>query len=96
MFRPFPSAAVVDALKSAKKVAILDRNCSFGVGGIFAQEIRAALQNQAGPKLYSYIAGLGGRDVTPETIESMYISTRDSDTPKAESVWLGLNEELLK
>ena len=43
-----PGAAVEafrKALSKAEKVAVLDRNCSFGAGGIFAQEVRAALYN---------------------------------------------------
>jgi pyruvate/2-oxoacid:ferredoxin oxidoreductase alpha subunit len=96
MFRPFPAEAVAGMLSSAKKVAVVDRNCSFGVGGIFAQEIRAALYNRGGPPVYSYIAGLGGRDVTPDTIKSIYETTRDQAKPESESVWVGLREELLK
>jgi hypothetical protein len=46
--------------------------------------------------VYSYITGLGGRDVTVDTIKSMYELTRDGEKPADESVWLGLNEELLK
>jgi pyruvate/2-oxoacid:ferredoxin oxidoreductase alpha subunit len=107
MFRPFPAAAFKASLKAAKKIAVLDRNCSFGAGGIFAQELKAALYGgrlngsagapQAGePAVYSYITGLGGRDVTVDTIKSMYELTRDGEKPADESVWLGLNEELLK
>jgi pyruvate/2-oxoacid:ferredoxin oxidoreductase alpha subunit len=96
MVRPFPAAFVHGIVKSAKKIAVVDRNCSFGVGGIFAQEIKAALYDRGGPPLYSYIAGLGGRDVTPETLKSIYETTRDKAEPEPESVWVGLREELLK
>jgi pyruvate/2-oxoacid:ferredoxin oxidoreductase alpha subunit len=106
MFRPFPAAAFRSSLGAAKKVAVLDRNCSFGAGGIFAQELKAALYGDrpngagqpraAAPEIYSYITGLGGRDVTVDTIRSMYGETKSREKPAAESVWLGLNEELLK
>jgi pyruvate/2-oxoacid:ferredoxin oxidoreductase alpha subunit len=106
MFRPFPAAAFKAGLAKAKKVAVLDRNCSFGAGGIFAQELKAALYGGRGveeagahgsePAVYSYVTGLGGRDVTVDTIKSMYELTRDGEKPADESVWLGLNEELLK
>jgi pyruvate/2-oxoacid:ferredoxin oxidoreductase alpha subunit len=99
MFRPFPAAAFAAALAHARKIAVLDRNCSFGVGGIFAQEIKAALyplkSGGAAPAVYSYITGLGGRDVTVGTVKSMYEMTCRAECP-ADSVWLGLNEELLK
>jgi pyruvate ferredoxin oxidoreductase alpha subunit len=96
LFRPFPARAAAEALRGAGKVAVLDRNCSFGAGGIFAQELRAALYNLGGPPVHSYIAGLGGRDVTPAIIERMYFDARDAAAPASESVWLGLREELLK
>jgi pyruvate/2-oxoacid:ferredoxin oxidoreductase alpha subunit len=96
LFRPFPAEAVARILTSAKKVAVLDRNCSFGVGGIFAQELRAALYNRSGTPVYSYVAGLGGRDVTPDTIRAIYETTRGQSRPAAESVWVGLREEMLK
>ncbi len=96
MFRPFPAQAFRKALGGAKKVAVLDRNCSFGAGGIFAQELKAALYGGNAPPVYSYITGMGGRDVTVDTIKTVYSLTRDTAAPASESVWLGLNEELLK
>jgi pyruvate/2-oxoacid:ferredoxin oxidoreductase alpha subunit len=96
MFRPFPARTFRMLLSGAKKVAVLDRNCSFGAGGIFAQEIKSALFGPGAPKMYSYIAGMGGRDVTVDTVRTIYSMTRDTDEPVAESLWLGLNEEMLR
>lgn len=97
MFRPFPAEAIYQNLRSAKKIAVVDRNCSFGVGGIFAQEIRASLYNRPErPPVFSYIAGLGGRDITVQTLETIYRMTYEQATPRPESVWVGLNEELFK
>ena len=96
MFRPFPGETFRTELARAKKIAILDRNCSFGAGGIFAQELKAALYGPHPPKLYSYVTGLGGRDVTVETIRTMYAQTRDREDPGADSLWLELNEEMLR
>ncbi|MDD4464423.1 MAG: transketolase C-terminal domain-containing protein, partial [Desulfobacterales bacterium] len=93
MFRPFPAEAVYQNLRSAKKIAVVDRNCSFGVGGIFAQEIRASLYNRPErPPVFSYIAGLGGRDITVQTLETIYRMTHEQAAPRLESVWVGLNE----
>ena len=92
MFRPFPAALLASLAGDARKIAVLDRNFCFGVGGIFAQEIRAALYlMDSRPPVYSYIAGLGGRDVTPETIEEIYVRTKQSERPAPESVWIGLD-----
>lgn len=96
MFRPFPGEALREKLASAKKIAVLDRNCSFGAGGIFAQELKAALYGRRSPPVYSYITGMGGRDVTVDTIVTMCAMTRDAPEPEEASVWLGLHEEMLQ
>jgi len=92
MFRPFPTDLIREHLGSVQKVAVVDRNFSFGASGIFAQEIRAALCNQNGhPPVFGYITGLGGRDVTPEILAKIYWKTKNSDRPENESIWVGLN-----
>lgn len=94
MFRPFPAERVRSALKNVEKVAVVDRNFSFGVGGIFAQELRAALYAlERRPQIFSYIAGLGGRDITTETFEEIVLRTLRSDRPEPESIWIGLSSK---
>jgi pyruvate/2-oxoacid:ferredoxin oxidoreductase alpha subunit len=97
MFRPFPVDFFRQVLNGKQKVAVVDRNCSFGASGIFAQELRAALYNaEAPPEIFGYIAGLGGRDVTPETIEDIYWQTKKEDRLQTENIWIGLDQEMLK
>ncbi|MDM8539274.1 hypothetical protein QUF70_21170, partial [Desulfobacterales bacterium HSG17] len=56
---------------------------------IFAQEIRAAMYNHSDrPPVFGYIAGLGGRDVTPELLEKIYYMTQNTAEPENESVWV--------
>ena len=96
MFRPFPADLIRRHLGKARKVAVIDRNISFGASGIFAQEIRAALCNlEQHPPVFGYVAGLGGRDVTPQTIEEIYRQTQNNHRPESESIWIGLNQELV-
>ena len=91
MFRPFPLNLMREHLGHVQKIAVVDRNFSFGASGIFAQEIRAALHNnQNHPPVFGYIAGLGGRDVTPEVLTEIYWKTKNSTGPIDESVWVGL------
>lgn len=93
LFRPFPVEAVRRALGKAKKVVVIDRNFSFGASGIFAQEVRAAICNVPGhPPIFGYIAGLGGRDITVQLLEEIYFDVKGSDTPRKESIWVGLQE----
>jgi len=93
MFRPFPVNLIRKYLGLVDKIAVIDRNFSFGASGIFAQEIRAALCNHSGhPPVFGYIAGLGGRDVTPDTLSEIYWKTKHCAAPEDESVWVGLQD----
>jgi pyruvate/2-oxoacid:ferredoxin oxidoreductase alpha subunit len=93
LFRPFPTKAIREITASAKKIAVIDRNFSFGASGIFAQEIRAALCNHPDhPLVFGYVAGLGGRDVTTAVVEEIYWLTKGNDMVQGESIWVGLHE----
>ncbi|UCG51594.1 MAG: pyruvate ferredoxin oxidoreductase, partial [Candidatus Latescibacterota bacterium] len=96
LFRPFPADDVCRILRPAKKVAVIDRNIGFSIGGIFAQEIRAALFS-AGIHLpvFGFIAGIGGRDVTPDTIHEIVDQTEHMDAPDQEVYWIGVKHEQL-
>jgi pyruvate/2-oxoacid:ferredoxin oxidoreductase alpha subunit len=87
-FRPFPVEALREALRPARRVTVLDRNCSYGASGIFFQEVRAALYGVPGaPPVHGFIAGMGGRDVTPTTIEAA-LAHAAAERPRPESTWL--------
>ena len=87
-FRPFPSEEIRKALKGVSKVAVIDRNISFGMGGIFAEELKSVYGNEEeGPIIFGYIAGLGGRDITKETISGILEYTFEEDRPKRASLW---------
>ena len=91
LFRPFPAADVLDALKGVRKVAVLDRNLSFGLGGIFAEEIKSVLYGtDVQPTLFNFILGLGGRDVTPATIREIADYTLEHDAPTEDLIWIGV------
>ena len=93
MFRPFPTDDLRDALTGTDRVAVLDRNFSPGHGGIFAEEIRSALYDvppEDRPVLFGYVLGLGGRDVTPEVIDSIIDRTRRAARPEREDLWVGV------
>jgi len=90
MFRPFPTEDVRRVLQKVRKVAVVDRNISFGATGIFAQEIRSALhQHGEGTSVFGFIAGLGGRDVTPGSLKEMVEYTKGRETPAGDIAWIG-------
>ncbi|MGB7573721.1 MAG: pyruvate ferredoxin oxidoreductase [Thermodesulfobacteriota bacterium] len=89
LFRPFPVEAARDALKGKKKIAVIDRNISLGSGGIFCQELRAALIHSPDhPLTYSYIAGVGGTDVTPEVIQKIAFDAINRKDPTDAPIWI--------
>ncbi|HBH86029.1 MAG TPA: pyruvate ferredoxin oxidoreductase [Syntrophaceae bacterium] len=91
LFRPFPVEMIRKAISHAKKIAVIDRNFSFGASGIFAQELRAALYNTPDhPPVFGYIAGIGGLDATVELIEEIYWKTKNTAFPDEESIWMGI------
>ncbi len=90
-FRPFPNEEIVLAAKGAKHIAVIDRNISFGNEGIFFTETKAAFANvKNSPKIYGFIAGLGGREVLVEDILKMVggISSGKAN----EFNWVGLKQ----
>ncbi len=69
MFRPFPRAEVAAALASAKIVAVMDRSWGLGSEGPLSLEVKNALYDlPSRPRVYNFIAGLGGRDLHAMTI----------------------------
>ena len=90
VFRPFPIEAVFKVLSKAKKVAVIDRNISFGAHGIFYQEIKSALYGRTDIPILGYIAGLGGRDVTPKVIREIAEKAIGDENPERYINWIGV------
>ena len=69
-FRPFPLAAVRAALQGAKRVVVLEKSFSVGLGGVVSTDVRLAL---SGLHLHGYtvVAGLGGRAITKASLARM-------------------------
>lgn len=92
LFRPFPFDLVRRLLSRAKKVAVVDRNISYGHHGVFYQEVKSALYGFSSIPVFGFIAGLGGRDITPETFEEIVDYTLTHETPEAEIIWIGVKK----
>jgi len=94
MFRPFPTAALRQALSGVGRVAVLDRNVSVGHAGIFAEELRSALYDlppDDRPRVQGFVLGLGGRDVTPAVIDQIIDAVREDRPAEREDLWVGVN-----
>lgn len=79
MFRPFPTGEICDVLKNndIKNVVVVDRNCSVGMGGIFAQELRAAVYGLGKPPAVYNLILAGGVDLTEGMLRHFMASTLD-------------------
>ncbi|HLD28196.1 MAG TPA: pyruvate ferredoxin oxidoreductase [Patescibacteria group bacterium] len=67
--RPFPDKEVIDVLAKVRNVGVIDKSISLGTEGILATEMRRALGSSK--KITSFIVGLGGRDITKDTIKNI-------------------------
>ncbi|HOW84486.1 MAG TPA: pyruvate ferredoxin oxidoreductase [Candidatus Aminicenantes bacterium] len=93
VFRPFPYRQVREVLGRVKKAAVLDRNCSYGAGGIFYQEVKSAVYSSPGmPPIFGYIAGLGGRDIMTDSFKEIAAHAASRDRADEEIVWIGVKK----
>ncbi len=96
LFRPFPYEEIRNLLSGIDKVGVIDRNLSPGMGGIFYQEIKSVMYNiPEKPKIFGFIAGLGGRDVVPANILEIINVIEQNDEPSSDINWIGLKNELV-
>jgi pyruvate ferredoxin oxidoreductase alpha subunit len=93
VFRPFPASELVEAVKGAKNLVLLDRVSSFAGGEVSAPvalEIKSALFDRGiTPKVGNFLVGLGGRDVTQQNFEEMVervVSAKNGDLPAYEFI----------
>lgn len=78
-FRPFPKEGIIKAAKNLKGIAVLDRNISIGNEGALYLELSSAFYNQKKkPIIKGFIAGLGGRDITPSHIKTAFKKIENS------------------
>ncbi len=68
-FRPFPKKEIVESLKNANKIIVLNKSLSFGTSGTITQELKDSFYySEKKPDIYDYIISLGGKDVFVEDI----------------------------
>ncbi len=99
-FRPFPTPELQDALSRVKAVGVIDRDYSFGstfYGGVLSNELRSALYPVANrPKILSFIAGLGGREVNTDNVidvaDRLFKIASGGDIDDQDTYWLGVRE----
>ena len=73
-FRPWPADEVRAALAHARRVVVVEKALSPGIGGIVSQNVVVAAQG-SGAVVHTAIAGLGGRPITKDALRSLFLDT---------------------
>jgi pyruvate/2-oxoacid:ferredoxin oxidoreductase alpha subunit len=89
MLRPFPAELLSRVFSTVRRIAVIDRDISFGFGGVLWGEVRGFVQ--PGTIVQNFIAGIGGGDVRPEHIEEM-VSDVFAREAASEPVFVGVGE----
>ncbi len=69
-FRPWPADEVRDALAHARRIIVLEKALSIGIGGIVSQNVSTAVAS-GGASVHTAIAGLGGRPITKASLHRL-------------------------
>jgi pyruvate ferredoxin oxidoreductase alpha subunit len=99
-FRPFPTEELQLALSGVQAVAVIDRDYGLGSafhGGVLAGDLRTALYPlEKRPKVLSFIAGLGGREVNIDNVITMagmaFDAVSGGATDDRDTYWIGVRE----
>lgn len=71
--RPFPAAAIAEALRGASAVGVLEKDISYGAEGtVFTNVLSALARRGSVPPVRDFIGGLGGDDITREQIRDAF------------------------
>lgn len=73
-YRPFPVDAIYQALKGVEQVAVLEKAVSLGYAGPLYADLKSALAGKKGKfsKISGFVIGLGGRDITKDSIREVF------------------------
>ncbi|MEO0112442.1 MAG: pyruvate ferredoxin oxidoreductase, partial [candidate division WOR-3 bacterium] len=88
VFRPIVAKYLQRALKNVKILGILERMEGLSAfGGPLFNEIRSVLYDEVQrPLTISYVYGLGGREITPEEIEEVFLELLSLKDKKREDI----------
>jgi len=96
LFRPFPHVEFARLVENVDVIVVLERAMSLGSQcGPLGSEIVCSLYNRTTqPKVLDVVAGLGGRDLAPDTIEQLFRAGLDaaSNPTGLEMQFMGVRE----
>ncbi|HTX30357.1 MAG TPA: transketolase C-terminal domain-containing protein [Solirubrobacteraceae bacterium] len=91
-FRPWPREEIGAALSSARRVIVLEKALSIGIGGIVSQNVHSALEG-SGTRIHTVIAGLGGRPITKSSLRDTVEAALAGEL--GETTFLDLHREVI-
>jgi len=97
LYRPFPTGEISSALENVKALAVFDRAISFGApyGALCSDVVSTLHALKESPKIFNVIYGLGGRDIQPSEIESVFnqaLEIANTGVVKEKTMFLGVRE----
>ncbi len=86
--RPFPVDELIRVCENIRRVGVVDKDISFGYEGTVFTNVNSALYRMSNPpETMNFICGMGGRDVSKEHIEEMFLLLlKDSGLKQPERV----------
>jgi len=99
-FRPFPGEILRQLLAGRPAVGVVDRSAGMGAeGGPLWTEVKSAMAGVPGcPPPAGFIAGLGGRDIPPATLEKVFgllLEVAAGQSSAAGNIWIDVGENPL-
>ncbi len=92
VFRPLPLHELRELARTVDRIGVMDRSYTGGLAGAAYMEVAGAMYHaRERPLLRNFIAGLGGRDISPGMVEEMYRSILGGPGPEVQ--WIGLKEK---
>ncbi len=99
-YRPFPAQLLREKLAGRRLALVVDKAMSYGYEGPICSDLRAAMHDaQDAPRVYGAVAGLGGRDVSPEDLvgaTTRALADLEAGVTVRATDWIGLSEEALR
>ena len=93
--RPFPAKEIVEIVKNAKFVGVLEKDVSFGFEGVVYTDVSSALKS-AGVEIpaANYVGGLGGRSIYKTDIEKIYEELLAGTAKVGEASFVNLRRDI--
>ncbi len=92
-YRPFPTVEVEKKLRKIKKIGIIDRSSGLGAAfGPLGLDVFEAVATGETVNFINFVTGLGGRDISEETIRKMFMVLL-TDKAFKKQIWIDVHED---